>query len=271
MSEGLGFVCAYINHPLQRGSGFLRCPSNPGPHFLSHLAPFCLQGTFRQSKSLRAKVCLNDVMSELLPGRTSLGWFSNVNGYTIIKRNAATPTHRGIRTIQFDHKATPVQYLCSHVRVTSSVGTMFSKANLLTAVVLAIFASAVPTEFETGLSIPLHKRGSLTRDDGVFDSSKVTLAIGNVKNKYRQNLINFVRNVGYLHGDARILPAAGPPATAISKRQQENLMDEVQDGLYAGNITIGSNNQQFSVAFDSELSSPPFSQCLPTPLLYGFK
>lgn len=148
---------------------------------------------------------------------------------------------------------------------------MFSKANLLTAVVLAIFASAVPTEFETGLSIPLHKRGSLTRDDGVFDISKVTLAIGNVKNKYRQNLINFVRNVGYLHGDARILPAAGPPATAISKRQQENLMDEVQDGLYAGNITIGSNNQQFSVAFDSELSSPPFSQCLPTPILYGFK
>lgn len=143
---------------------------------------------------------------------------------------------------------------------------MFSKAALLTAVALAIYTSAIPSEFGTGLSIPLHKRGSLTRDDGVFDFSKANLATGRAKNKYRQNLINLVRNVGYLHGDARILdlPAAENPATAISKRQQENLTDEHQDTMWAGNIAIGSNNQQFMVIFDSELSSPP------TPL-YGFR
>ena len=128
---------------------------------------------------------------------------------------------------------------------------MFSKTTLLTAVALAIFTSAVPTESDSGLSISLRKRASLTRDDGVFDFSKAHLATGRVKNKYRQNLINLVQNGGSLYGDARILPAAEPPVTAISKRQQEDLMD-MDDISWAGNIAIGSDNQQFLVIFDSE-------------------
>ena len=136
---------------------------------------------------------------------------------------------------------------------------MLSKATLLTAVALTTFASAVPTGFNAGISIPLRKRGSLTRDDGVFDLSKATFAIADLKNKYRQNLINLVQNG---HGDPRILPVAEPPATAISKRQRENLEDATGGAGWAGNITIGSNNQEFFVTFDSELSP----QSLLTPL-----
>ena len=136
---------------------------------------------------------------------------------------------------------------------------MLSKAIVLTAVVLATFTSAVPTKFDTGISIPLHKRGTLTGDDGVFDLSKATLAIANAKDKYRQNSINLAQQVD---GDAPILPVAEPPATAVSKRQREHLQDATRGAGWAGDITIGSNNQKFFVTFDSELSP----QCLFMPL-----
>jgi len=132
---------------------------------------------------------------------------------------------------------------------------MFSMATLLTTVTLAIFASAAPVKVDTGISIPLHKRGSLTRPDGVFDHSKAIHSNVKAKNKYRQNLINLVQNGGNLHGDARILPVAEVPATAISKRQKESLTDENNDLEWAGPITIGSDNQEFLIDFDSELSS----------------
>ena len=137
---------------------------------------------------------------------------------------------------------------------------MFGKTTLLTTITLAIFASALPAEVNTGISIPLHKRGSLTRDDGVFDLSKAVLATVKVKNKYRQNMISLVRNGGSLPGGARILPV---PAKAISKRQQEN-MTERFDAEWGGDVTIGSNNQRFLINFDSELSSHFPLQWLPT-------
>lgn len=120
---------------------------------------------------------------------------------------------------------------------------MLSKATLLTAIELATFASAV----NTGVSIPLRKRGSLTRDDGVFDRSKAIFDLTNVQNKYRQNLSNPVQN---------------GTATATSKRQKEDLTAH-DDVMWAGTITIGSDNQEFVVIIDSELSP----QCLLTPLL----
>ena len=136
---------------------------------------------------------------------------------------------------------------------------MLSKVTLFTAATLATFTSAAPTEFNTGISIPLRRRDSLTRADGVFDFSKASFAIANVKNKYRQNLINLVQNG---HGSARILPVAEPTATALSKRQQEKLTGVPHWAAWAGNITIGSDNQEFFVTFDSELSP----QGLLTPL-----
>lgn len=140
---------------------------------------------------------------------------------------------------------------------------MFSKTTLLTAVTLAIFASAAPVEVGTGISIPLHKRGSLTCPDGIFDHSKAIHATVKATNKYRQNLVNLVHNGGRLHGDARILPVAEVPTAIISKRQKEPLTDENNDLEWAGTITIGSNKQSFLIDFDSELSSP----LLPSPSL----
>lgn len=140
---------------------------------------------------------------------------------------------------------------------------MFGKTTLLTTITLAIFASAIPAKVDTGISIPLHKRGSLTRDDGGSAHSKAVLATVRVKNKYRQNLINHVRNGGSLPVDARILPVIPVPAMGISKRQQENMMD-ADDLVWVGYVTIGSNNQKFLINFDSELSSlfPPPSGSL---------
>jgi cathepsin D len=132
---------------------------------------------------------------------------------------------------------------------------MFSKTTLSTAVALAIFASAAPVEVDTGISIPLHKRGSLTRYDGVFDHSKAIRATVKAKNKYRQNMINLVQNGGNLHADARILSVAEVQPMAVSKRQKESLTDEENDTEWAGTVTIGSNGQQFLIDFDSELSS----------------
>ena len=139
---------------------------------------------------------------------------------------------------------------------TSSVGTMFSKATLLTAIALAIFTSAAPAKLGAGISIPLRKRGSLTRSDGVFDHSRATLTTAKVQNKVRRNLSNLLRNGGILRGGVRIPER---PDTAISKRQSVRLTDLEDDLAWAGTITIGSNNQPFLVDFDSELSSPfPF-------------
>jgi cathepsin D len=147
---------------------------------------------------------------------------------------------------------------------------MVSKCTLLTAITLVTFASAAPVEADTGVSIPLHKRSSLTRPDGVFDYSKAVIATVRAKNKYRQNLLNLLQNGGQLHGDAQILPVAEVPAEVLSKRQNEPLADEEDDILWAGTITMGSNDQQFFIDFDSKFGFipsmvSPFMTLLPPP------
>lgn len=51
---------------------------------------------------------------------------------------------------------------------------MFCKASLLT-VALALLASASPVVHDSGLRIPLEKRGTLTKFDGTFDHEKALL------------------------------------------------------------------------------------------------
>lgn len=48
-------------------------------------------------------------------------------------------------------------------------------------------------------TIPLRKRESLTRPDGVFDYDRAILATVNTANKHRQNLLNFKVNQGALY------------------------------------------------------------------------
>jgi cathepsin D len=134
---------------------------------------------------------------------------------------------------------------------------MISKGTLLTAITLVTFASTAPVEVDTEVSIPLHKRSSLTSPNGVFDHSKAITATVRAKNKYRQNLLNLLQNGGQLHGDAQVLPVAKVPIEVLSKRQNEPLVNEQHDSLWAGIITIGSNNQQFLIDFDSEFGFIP--------------
>lgn len=51
---------------------------------------------------------------------------------------------------------------------------MFCKASILT-VALALLASASPIVEDTGIRIPLEKRGTLTREDGTFNHEKALL------------------------------------------------------------------------------------------------
>jgi cathepsin D len=139
------------------------------------------------------------------------------------------------------------------LRATSSIGTMFGKATPLIAITLALFASAVPTDVGAGISIPLRKRGSLIRSDGSFDHPKAVLATRKLKHKFRRDVSDLVTYGGPDRGGARM--PENPPATANSKRQSESLTDINNDLAWAGDITIGSNNQMFFVDFDSELSS----------------
>ena len=48
---------------------------------------------------------------------------------------------------------------------------MFCKVSLVT-VALALIAAATPIAQETGIRIPLEKRGTLTNADGTFDHDK---------------------------------------------------------------------------------------------------
>lgn len=46
---------------------------------------------------------------------------------------------------------------------------MFAKLSLLITVALGLLASASPITKETGIRVPLSKRGSLKKADGTFD------------------------------------------------------------------------------------------------------
>ena len=68
-------------------------------------------------------------------------------------------------------------------------------------VALALVATATPvveTHPKIGVPIPLPKRTTLTKANGVFDMEKVIQQNVVTKNKHRQNLMNFLQNAGQL-------------------------------------------------------------------------
>ena len=138
---------------------------------------------------------------------------------------------------------------------------MLPKATLLALIAFVANAAAVPAKRAAGISIPLHKRGSLTTDEGVFDRAKAIRAFVITQNKYRQNLINLKANGGTLRKGVVIKDPASIPSE-FAKRQSEPLDAQLVDVEWAGKVSIGSPPVEFLIDFDSthlrRLCSPDF-------------
>ena len=107
---------------------------------------------------------------------------------------------------------------------------------LLTIFISALVFFITAQGFST---VPLRRRSSLTRENGVFDYNKVLRDITSAKNKHRQNLINLERNLGR------------EASLHVRQSGSEPLTDENQDTEWAGTVSIGTPSQMFLVDFDT--------------------
>ncbi|GAA5901695.1 uncharacterized protein JCM6883_000367 [Sporobolomyces salmoneus] len=142
---------------------------------------------------------------------------------------------------------------------------------------LASTVSANPSPEENVLNIPLQKRQSsspLTQPDGCVNFNVLDNQMHRVKGKYQETVNNYRKAHGVAPPlskrdadvvvEERSLPrfrGVGPIARGLSEEDklmkragstgQEALIDEQNESLWAGYITIGSNSQSFLQDFDT--------------------
>ncbi|KAF5371349.1 hypothetical protein D9758_004184 [Tetrapyrgos nigripes] len=140
---------------------------------------------------------------------------------------------------------------------------IFPKATLFAYVSLAlslqVTAGPVPeSKRSQGVGIPLRRHAGLQTEDGLFDLNKAVARMTRTQNKHTQNLINFQANKGYL-------PFTGAKIgsflkvedlldidldLSLGKRQSVPLFNQ-EDIEWLGPVSIGSNNQEFTIDFDT--------------------
>ncbi|KAJ7118422.1 hypothetical protein C8R43DRAFT_960391 [Mycena crocata] len=137
---------------------------------------------------------------------------------------------------------------------------MFNRSSLFPAFTLAVYAVAGPAPSDPaarGAAIPMRKRSSPTRGDGVFEKDKTIASTVSTINKHRPNLINSQKNTGvHAFNEGAEIRALRTVPTDIEarmheKRQSEPLTDEKFDEEWAGTISVGTPAQKFVIGSGS--------------------
>ncbi|KAJ3992532.1 acid protease [Lentinula boryana] len=115
-----------------------------------------------------------------------------------------------------------------------------------------------PKSPEAGISVPIHRRSGLADSDGIFNVDKARVDVIMTVNKHRRNMMNYLSTQGSLPEGFEIKPLLALPVNLLQtltgtniKRQSVPLTDENNDELWDGQISIGSNAQEFIIDFDS--------------------
>ncbi|KAF8593697.1 acid protease [Ceratobasidium sp. AG-I] len=113
----------------------------------------------------------------------------------------------------------------------------------LAAAIAASVVSATPVaDGSKILTIPLHKRGTPLSKDGKIVASALARQVVKVQKKYARGNAAYKKNTGL---------DLFKGVHAVEKRQAEPLVDEEDDLLWAGTITIGTPGQSFLIDFDT--------------------
>ncbi|KAI0310964.1 acid protease [Amylostereum chailletii] len=122
----------------------------------------------------------------------------------------------------------------------------FSAAFVLAA--LPFLAAAVPSpEARPGLAVPIQKRETIRRADGVVDLAAAKASIKKSVAKVQRGLEAYARNTGSVHPSASSFKSLPRKKRATGS---DKLTDDSED-LWYGKISVGTPAKTFTVDFDT--------------------